>query len=105
LEIQLSIERVVKALDTDTLWERIEAIPPESKQHLGLDHFERRLQKLSMPLYVQSLLSTLVGSLEKQAANVSGNPGNDRRFRGEIFRLGAQGAKFDGKFIHHPIGT
>jgi hypothetical protein len=104
-ETLLDIERVAKALDADRLWERIEAIPSEWKQDSAIFGFERCLEKLSMPLYVQSLLSTIIGSLEKRTGNVSGNPGNERRPIHEVLRLGVQGASFGWNFVYHPLGA
>ena len=103
--ILLDLENAVKALNTDRLWERIEAIPPEWKQDLGLDHFECCLQKLSMPLYVQSLLSTLIGSLERRAETKPGNPGSGWKPLREILRRGVQGAKLGWNYVHHPVGV
>jgi hypothetical protein len=104
-ETLLSFERVVEALDADRLWERIRAIPPEWKQDSAIDGFERCLQKLSMPLYVQSLLSTLVGSLERRAETKPGNPGSGRKPLREVLRRGVQAAKFRWNNVHHPLGV
>jgi hypothetical protein len=79
---------VAKAFDSDRLWKRIDAIPAEWKQSSALDGFERCLQKLSMPLYVQSLLNTLTGSLERRTETKSGNFGNERNPLGEVLRRG-----------------
>jgi hypothetical protein len=104
-ETLLGFENVVKALDGDRLWERIKAIPPEWKQDSALDGLERCLQKLSISLYVQSLLSTMIGSLEKRTGNVSGNPGNEWKPQREVLRIGVQGARCGWNFVHHPIGV
>ena len=44
-ETLLDFERVIKAADSDRLWELIEAIPREWKQDSAVDGFERCLQK------------------------------------------------------------
>ena len=101
----LDFERTFKTLDADRLWERIEAIPPEWKQDSAIDGFERCLQKLSMPLYVQSLVSTLIGSLERRTEAKSGKPGSGRKPLREILRFGVQGAKLGWNFVHYPLGV
>ncbi len=97
------IERVIKALEADKLGERIDAIPSEWKHESVLNGFERCLQKLSMPLYVQSLLSTLTGSLERETE--SGTPRNERKPIREVLHRGVQSAKSAWSFVHHPVGV
>jgi hypothetical protein len=104
-ETLLDFECFVKALDADRLWKRIEAIPPEWKQESALIGLERCLQKLSMPLYLQSLLSTMTGSLERRPETKSGNPGNERKPLREVLRHRVQGAKSGWNFVHHPVGV
>ena len=104
-ETLLDFENAIKSLDADRLWERIEAIPPEWKQDSAIDGFECCLQRLSMPLYVQSLLSTLTGSLERRAETESGNAGDERKSLREVLRRGVQAAKFRWNNVHHPLGV
>jgi hypothetical protein len=104
-ETLLELEHVVKALDADRLWEGIEAIPSEWKQQSAINGLERCLQKLSMPLYVQSLLGTLIGSLERRAETRPEDPGHERKPLHEVLRFGVQGARCGWNFIQHPFGV
>jgi hypothetical protein len=57
----------IRAMDADRLWQRTKSIPDEWVEKSALNKFENCLQRLSIPLYTQSLLSTIVGSLERRA--------------------------------------
>jgi len=101
----LDLERVAKTLDADRLWERIVAIPAEWKQESALKSVEYCLQKLAMPLYVQSLLRTLTGSLERRAETESRDFRSGRKPLREILRPGVQGARIGWSYVHHPLGV
>jgi hypothetical protein len=95
----LKFRNIVQALDTDRLWQRIEAIPTEWKQKSALNHFELCLQRLSSPRLVQNILETIIDAIEQRSE--SWTLGNGRRPCDEILHLGIRGARGQRNFAHN----
>jgi hypothetical protein len=95
-------EKVFRALDADRLWQRLEVIPDEWVEVSALRKFETCLQRLSMPLYRQSLLRTLIGSLERRAATETEFRGLDRKPPARVLRPGISRSGFGNGLADHP---
>jgi hypothetical protein len=101
-EALIDFEDVLQALDVDRLWQRLDLIPEEWVDASALIGFEACLQRLSMPLYTQSLLTTLLGSLERRTETSTAIRGIVRKPPSTVRRPGLQDAGFNGSFVHHP---
>jgi len=93
-EVLLSFQNVFQALNSDKLWERIDAIPSEWCHPSGKEGFERCLQRLSTPSLVQHIVEAIIGDLEQRTQNESAIFRNEWRLLSEVLRTGLQGAGF-----------
>ncbi len=93
-EVLLGFQGVLEALDTDKLWQQIEAIPAEWHYALARGGFERCLQRLATPSLVQHVVEAIVGDLERRAYTESAVFGNEWNLLSEILHLGIPGGGF-----------
>lgn len=85
----------IAALDSDMLWQRIEALPCEWRQSSALDGFARSLHRLSEPHLVQNVLDTIIDAHERRSEGQSSEFGNGRKppasvLRSQIHDAGAE---------------
>ncbi|MDR3413055.1 MAG: hypothetical protein P4L87_19230 [Formivibrio sp.] len=99
----LSIQNDLRALDTDGLWERIEAIPSDWKQKSALGRVERCLQRLAERSLIQDVIETISDAVRGRVETDSGNPANERLPHCEVLRPGIQGAKFGRDIAHNLV--
>ena len=65
-EVLLSFQDVLKALNSDKLRQRIEAIPAQWSHASAREGLERCLQKLTTPLLMQQVVEAVIGDLERR---------------------------------------
>jgi hypothetical protein len=98
----LGFQSVIRALDVDRLWQRIEEIPGEWREVSARESFERCLQRLSKPLLVQNVLDTIVDAIERRTEQESGNSGSEQEPNSEVLRLGIPDAGCERAWAHNP---
>jgi hypothetical protein len=101
-EALVAFRNIMRALDTGTLYSRIEAIPAEWHHASAVAGFERCLDRLANSVLVQSILETLANDIERKPE--SGYQGNEQG-PGEILCLGVQGTKRGRNFAYHSLGA
>ena len=103
LEALRGIKNVVQTLNVDRLRLHIEAIPAEWKHLSALDGFERCVQRLSKPLFVQNILEAIVDAIERRKE--SRNSGKERKLPYEVLRSGVRGARPRQSFDYNSAGV
>lgn len=61
----LNLKKVAGSLDSDLLWQRLQALPKEWDAESGLQNFEKCLKRLSTPILVHGILETMVDAIER----------------------------------------
>jgi hypothetical protein len=72
----LGLLDVIRALDSDRLWQRVNTMPDNWRQASALDGFQSALDRLSKPLLVQNVLNTIIDAHERSTEEIqSREPG------------------------------
>ena len=61
----LDLRTVVRSLNSEQLWKRVQALPSQWKTASALDAFEQSLNRLSTPILVQGILESMVDADER----------------------------------------
>jgi hypothetical protein len=98
----LVVQDVLAALDADSLWARIEAIPNDWKQMSAISVFERCIQRLKNPTLRQNVLETITYDIKRRAEIDSRNSANEQCGQREVLRPGIQAPDIGIGFADNP---
>lgn len=89
----LEFKNTLRALDVNNLRCRMQKIPTEWIHASARESFERCLQTLTTPFFVQQMLDTITGSLEQRTENEASTADVERRSALDVLCIGLQGTK------------
>jgi len=101
-EDRLGFMESIRALDSDKLWQRIEATPVDWRQASAFDGFARSLERLSKSFLVQNVLDTIIDAHERKTEIDSRNPGNGRKLPSSVLFPAVRGAGFEQRYARNP---
>lgn len=95
-------QRVLKALNTDMLWQRAKELPADWGRASAQNSFGNCLHRLAKPVFMQNVLDAITDDHARRTEREPGGFRGERKLPAEVLRLGVQGAGLGQNHIGHP---